>query len=482
MSTGLCKKKGMSGSRSNEDIENNFTDLHPPFNLFQANAEAERCLYCYDAPCMIACPTSIDVPTFIHQIKTDNLIGSAKTILSQNIMGGTCARACPTEILCEQVCVLNTPSGKPVKIGALQRFAVDHLLQANVPHPFDRSLPSGKRIAVVGAGPAGFSCAHRSALFGHKVTIFEAKEKPGGLNEYGLAAYKMVDNFAQKEIEFLLQVGGIEIEYGKRLGEELNLKQLRKRFDAVFVGVGLSNANRIEIPNEDDDRVKDAIKFIEEIRQSVDKTELAVGQNVVVIGAGNTAIDAAIQSKRLGAETVTLVYRRGAESMSATNWEVDLARLNGVQIIFWAKVKSFDKNTSLSSIVLQKTLLKNDRLSTTEELFELPCDMLLIAVGQTFHYPAVTSSEVGDSHSFELQMKNGKIMVTDDYETSVSGIFAGGDCIESGLDLTVQAVEDGKQAAITMNDYLSRSNVNTHRDSYRNGEQSFNSSDWKGEE
>jgi len=482
MSIGQCNKEGVSGSLSKQDIENNFTDLHSPFNLFQANAESERCLYCYDAPCVNACPTKIDVPTFIHQIKTENLIGSAKTILSQNIMGGTCARACPTEILCEQACVLNSSLEEPVNISTLQRFAVDHLLQADVPHPFNRANSSGRKIAVIGAGPAGFSCAHRAALLGHDVTIFEAKKKAGGLNEYGLAAYKMVDDFAQKEIAFLLQVGGIEIEFDKRLGKDLSLKQLSEQFDAVFIGAGLSNANNIGMSDEEDGRVKDAIKFIEEVRQSEDRTEIAVGKNVVVIGAGNTAIDAAIQSKRLGAETVTLVYRRGEESMSATKHEVNLARLNGVHFIFWASVKSFKEKTPFSSIVLHKTRLENDKLITTDERVELPCDMLLKAVGQSFDNDVVASVQDDDSDLFKPKIKNGKISVTDNYQTSVRGIFAGGDCIASGLDLTVQSVEDGKQAAISMDNYLSLLKDNDHSENDRNQMPSNDSSDHKGVE
>ncbi|MEX0297989.1 MAG: FAD-dependent oxidoreductase, partial [Kordiimonas sp.] len=327
MSLRPCTAAG-GGLLTKEAIDANFSDLHEPLSALQAKAEADRCLYCYDAPCIQACPTSIDIPTFIHQIRTDNVEGSAKTILSENIMGGTCARACPTEVLCEQACVLNASEEEPVEIGALQRHAVDHLMTKGGSHPFERKPDTGKRIAVVGAGPAGLSCAHRASMLGHSVTVFEAKSKPGGLNEYGLAAYKMVDDFAQKEVAFLLGVGGIEIKYNQRLGENISLAELHDRYDAVYLGIGLGTVNVLGLSGENKDGVRDAVDFIEELRQAGDKSTVPIGEDVIVIGAGNTAIDAAVQAKRLGAENVTLVYRRGEADMSATAWEVDLARTN----------------------------------------------------------------------------------------------------------------------------------------------------------
>jgi len=444
MSLGLCNIKH-DGALSKEALDKNFDDLHAPLSPLQAKVEADRCLYCYDAPCITACPTSIDIPTFIHQIRADSLIGSAKTILSDNIMGGTCSRACPTEILCEQACVLNVSQQHPIEIGSLQRFAVDHLFEQKIVHPFERAPLSGKRIAVIGAGPAGLSCAHRAAMLGHDITVFESKNKAGGLNEFGLAAYKMANNFAQKEVEFLLQIGGINIEYGQKLGEELTLKGLRDDFDAVFTSVGLSHTNQLGIDGESDSRVVDAIQFIEEIRQTKDKSSIQVGNEVIVIGAGNTAIDAAIQSKRLGAENVTLVYRRGEESMSATPWEIDLARQNGVNFRFYSAPKSFNNTQPIASLEFERMSNENNRLVGMGESYQLSTDMVLKAIGQKF-----------DQNTFsELEIKNGKIVVSDDYETSIKGLFAGGDCIASGEDLTVQAVEDGKQAAHAIDRYLS---------------------------
>mgnify|MGYP002713022688 CR=1 FL=1 len=432
------------GKPSREEIAKNFEDLHPRFNRLQSMAAASRCLYCYDAPCVRACPTSIDIPTFIRKIATNNPSGSARTILSQNILGGTCARACPTETLCEQACVRNVAEDEPVEIGRLQRYAVDHLMEQGGAHPFTREPATGKTVAIVGAGPAGLSCAHRAAMLGHDVVIFEAKPKPGGLNEYGLAAYKMADDFAQKEVEFLLQIGGISIEYSSALGDNLSIDDLKARFDAVFVGVGLGSTNNLGVDGEDKDGVVDAVAFIEELRQANDKSIVNVGNNIVVIGGGNTAIDAAVQAKRLGAQEVTLVYRRGSEQMGATEWEQDLAKVNGVVVRHWAKPTAIKGNGKAESMSFEHTELDNGKLVGNGQTFEVRADMVLKAVGQK-----LDEGKLGG-----LTIERGKIVVDDDYQTSVAGVFAGGDCVKSGEDLTVQAVEDGKQAAHAIDRFL----------------------------
>lgn len=432
------------GKPSREEIAQNFEDLHPRFNRLQAMAAASRCLYCYDAPCVKACPTSIDIPTFIRKIATNNPSGSARTILSQNILGGTCARACPTETLCEQACVRNVSEDVPVEIGRLQRFAVDHLMEQDVPHPFTRADATGKTVAVIGAGPAGLACAHRAAMLGHDVVIFEAKPKPGGLNEYGLAAYKMADNFAQREVEFLLQVGGISMEYNQALGRDISVDDLKSRFDAVFIGVGLGDTNKLGIDGEDKGGVVDAIRFIEDLRQADDKSSITVGDNIVVIGGGNTAIDAAVQAKRLGAEEVTLVYRRGPDQMGATEWEQDLAKVNGVVVRHWSSPKEIKGNGKAESMSFEHTELDGGRLVGNGRMFEIKADMVLKAVGQKLS---------GDKLA-GLTIDGGKIVVDENYQTSVPGVFAGGDCIKSGEDLTVQAVEDGKQAAHAIDRFL----------------------------
>jgi len=452
MSFGLCNST-TNRSISCKEIEENFADLHHPLSQLQAKAEASRCLYCYDAPCINACPTGIDIPTFIHQIRTDNIIGSAKTILSENIMGGTCARACPTEILCEQSCVLNASLQEPVKIGALQRFAVDPVIDSingtkeKDKHPFTRQNETGKKLAIIGAGPAGLSCAHRAAMLGHEVTIFEAKSKPGGLNEYGLAAYKMVDDFAQREVEFLLGIGGIRVEYSKHLNKDVFLTQLQLKYDAVFIGIGLGSVNKLGIDSESNTSIIDAIEFIQRIRQASDKSSVKVGNNVLVIGAGNTAIDAAIQAKRLGATHVTLVYRRDEQAMTATEWEVDLARRNDVKLVFFAAPDKYDP--AGAKMIFKKTTIDAGKLKLTDESFELPADMILTAIGQKLNIDSI----VEDKREPNLKIVKGKIVISERYETSLKGVYAGGDCVQ-GDDLTVQAVQDGKQAAHSIHDYL----------------------------
>lgn len=429
---------------SREDIACNFGDLHEPLDAGQANTEADRCLYCFDAPCVRACPTSIDIPTFIHQIKSGNSKGAARTILDANIMGGTCARVCPTEVLCEEACVRNTADDKPVEIGALQRFAVDHLLSEEDEHPFERAADTGKHIAVVGAGPAGLACAHRLARFGHRVTIFEANMKPGGLNEYGLAAYKMVDDFAAREVDFILDVGGIKIEYGKALGEDVSLARLQNEYDAVFLGVGLADTNRVSIPGDTLDGVMDAIDFIAELRQACHPADVKVPDEIVVIGGGNTAIDAAVQAKRLGAENVTMVYRRGPQQMSATAWEQDLAATNGVNIKYWASPKAFLGSKVVEGVAFARTFVGEDgRLTEKEKAMAIDAELVLLAIGQVLDQP----NGLPD-------VERGKFSVGDDYQTSLPGVFAGGDCVRTGEDLTVQAVEDGKQAAVAIDHYF----------------------------
>ena len=430
-------------------IEANFTDLHEPLGMQQAIEEANRCLYCYEAPCIDACPTGIHIPTFIHQIRTENIMGSAKTILAENIMGGTCARVCPTEVLCQEACVLNNEQDHAVEIGHLQRYAVDHLVLHTEGHPFKRNPDTGQHIAVIGAGPAGLSCAHRAAMLGHQVTVFEAQAKAGGLNEYGLAAYKMVDDFAQQEVEFILGIGGIEIQYEQALGNQLTLEQLKQDYDAVFIGVGLTETHQLGIDNEDIEGVLDAVEFIASIRQAADKSTVKVGQDVVVIGAGNTAIDAAVQAKRLGAEQVTLVYRRGEEQMSATEWEVQLARANGVNIHLWAAPNVIKGKDHVKAVEFNRTKIKKSKLVNSGQSYQIKADMVLKAIGQKLH----------PDHVSEIQTKRGKIVIDDNYETTMSGVYAGGDAIGVGEDLTVQAIEDGKRAAHAMDEALSNRRI-----------------------
>ncbi|WP_288938127.1 NAD(P)-dependent oxidoreductase [uncultured Roseovarius sp.] len=411
--------------------DENFGDLHPRLDDHEALVAADRCYFCHDAPCVTACPTDIDIPLFIRQIATGTPEAAAKTILSQNILGGMCARVCPTETLCEEACVRETAEGKPVLIGQLQRYATDMLMDQGS-HPFARSEATGKRIAVVGAGPAGLSCAHRLAMRGHDVTVFDGRAKPGGLNEYGIAAYKSVDHFAEREVEWLLQIGGITVETGKRLGGELTLKQLQADHDAVFLGIGLGGVNALGLEAEDKDGIANAVDFIADLRQASDLAKLPVGRDVVVIGGGMTAVDAAVQAKLLGALNVSLVYRRGRDRMNASTFEQDLAASKGVRIITNAQPTAIHGNGAVREVEFEYT---DDNLKPTGQTFRLPADQVFKAIGQTLD---------GDGLP---DLDGRKIAVTDTGRTSIAGVWAGGDCAAGGDDLTVTAVAEGRDAA-----------------------------------
>lgn len=438
------------GRLSAAEYARNFSDIHPPLDRNRAVVESNRCLFCHDAPCIEACPTGIDIPMFIRRISTDDVKGAAKAILDANIMGGSCARVCPTEELCEEACVRNTQSGQPIKIGQLQRYAIDGLMKRADKQIFVRKPATGKKIAVVGAGPAGLSCAHRLSREGHSVTVYEAKPKAGGLNEYGIAAYKVPDNFAQQEVDYILSLGGIDIKYGHALGDKITLAQLRRDYDAVFLGMGLAGVNALGLDGETVGGVESAVDYIEKLRSS-DPGTLPVGRRVIVIGGGNTAIDIAIQVKRLGAEFVTLAYRRGPENMTATEWEQEFAQTNGVVVKHWVMPKKLHAhNGHVTGVEFEYTQLdSNGKLMGTGNTFSIPADQVFKAIGQTF-VPAPLLD--GGKDMLQLTMK-GRIAVNDDGLTSLDGVYAGGDCIE-GQDLTVAAVEGGKIAAVAIDRVL----------------------------
>ncbi|MFN4142272.1 NAD(P)-dependent oxidoreductase [Aestuariivirga sp.] len=439
------KRPDISGRRlSSSDYAVNFGDIHPPLDAHEALVESDRCYFCHDAPCMQACPTSIDIPLFIRQIQTGHARSAAKTIFDQNIFGGMCARVCPTETLCEEACVRQEAEGKPVKIGLLQRYATDALMGDGV-HPYERAAPTGKRVAVVGGGPAGLSCAHRLAMYGHEVTVFEARPKSGGLNEYGIAAYKSTNDFAQKEVDFILGIGGIKVLHGKALGAGLELSDLQKDHDAVFLGIGLQGVNALGAKDEDAAGVEDAVHYIAELRQASDLAGLPVGRRVVVIGGGMTAIDAAVQSKLLGAEDVTILYRRGPGQMKASAYEQHLAQTRGVKIKHWVMPKRvIVEDGKAVGLTCEYTREAAGTLSGTGESFDIPADMIFKAIGQS--YVDVTGGR--------LELEAGRIRVDSLKRTSVAGIWAGGDCVAGGQDLTVASVDDGRRAAESINQYL----------------------------
>ena len=369
----------------------NFADLQPPCTNHEAAVAANRCYFCHDAPCVAACPTAIDIPLFARQIATGAARAAAKTIFDQNILEGMCARACPTETLCEQACVREAAEGKPVEIGRLQRFATDQLM-ARDGHPYRRAAPTGRRVAAVGAGPAGLACAHRLALKGHAVTLFDARRRAGGLNEFGIASYKTVDDFAAREVDWLLGVGGIAVELGQRLAAEL--------------------------------------------RQAEDLASLPVGRRVVVIGGGMTAVDAAVQSKLLGAEDVAMVYRRGRDTMSASGFEQDLATSKGVRILTNARPLRLVADGAVRAVEFAYTEDGPDGFRDTGETFRLPADQVFKAIGQKL-----------EGAPGGVALEGGKIRVTATGRTSREGVWAGGDCVAAGDDLVVTAVAQGRDAA-----------------------------------
>ena len=420
------------------DYDGNFGDAHPPLDTHEALVAADRCYFCYDAPCVTACPTGIDIPKFIRQISTGNLDGSARTIFDQNILGGMCARVCPTETLCEQACVRETAEGKPVQIGLLQRHATDHAMSHGRQF-YSRAAETGKSVAIIGAGPAGLACAHRLAMKGHAVVVYDAREKAGGLNEFGIATYKTVDDFAQHEVDYVTAIGGIEIITGKRLGDGLSIDGLSKAHDAVFVGIGLSGVNALGVHGEDDAAVANAVDFIAALRQASDLSTIPVGRRVMVIGGGMTAIDVATQAHLLGAQEVTIAYRRGREQMNASEVEQNQSTSKGVNIRHWMKPVEVTKTDSGSLLVkMEYTTLSGGKLAGTGKFQTLEVDQLFTAIGQTL----ASGEEIGS-----IAVENGRIRVDEQLRTSNPSVWAGGDCVAAGEDLTVTAVAQGRDAA-----------------------------------
>ena len=430
----------------------NMADIHPPLRPQEALVEASRCLYCFDAPCIMACPTGIDIPAFIKKIAFGNPVGAAKTILTANVLGASCARVCPTQVLCEGACVLDDRDQQPIQIGRLQRYATDYIEQRGIKVLSVPAQKTGQEIAVIGAGPAGLGCAAELARLGHSVTVFEKQKKAGGLNTYGIAYYKMKPEVSLAEVELVISLG-VDVRCGVRIGRDITIAELEKDFGAIFVGVGLGSATRLRIPGEELPEVVDALDYISKIHTDpLDK--IPTGRRVAVIGAGNTAIDAATQARRLGAEIVSVIYRRNEGDMSAYDFEYELAKNDGAQFVFRAvPIEVLGTNGHVSGLRCVRTRIGADgkvEVVPKTEFIE-PCDLVLKAVGQEKQAKLLRDL-------FPTLNIDGRGVIQCDAltgQTNVPHIFTGGDCANGGREV-VNAVGEGKKAAHGIHAFLTK--------------------------
>ena len=428
----------MSYADATPTRDERFADYRPSLTRQAAMVEADRCLYCFDAPCMQACPTHIDVPTFIRKIAQDNRIGSARTILSANILGASCARACPVDVLCEGACVLHRYNKQPIQIGLLQRHAMEGLHGAKLPLPFTPAPETGKRVALIGAGPASLACAAELRRYGIAATLFDARPLPGGLNTYGIAEYKLPFGVALHEVQLIADLG-VEIQ-GNTIIDAERVRQLEQDFDAIFLGIGLGEIHRLGIPGEDKTGVTDALELIAGYKAG---SITRAPRRVVVVGAGNTAIDAAIAAVRLGAESVMMVYRRGLESISAFAFEYEHALAEGVRFEWFAQPMEIVGNELVEAVRL-------GRMQHTEDgsLIPIPgsdytveADAVVLAIGQATHAAFLRGL---------VHIERGRIVIDRATgQTSNPKFFAGGDCTNGGREV-VDAVADGKRAGVAL--------------------------------
>jgi len=435
-----------------EQYERNFADIKPAMSARQAAIEAARCLYCFDAPCTIACPTHIDVPAFIKKIPTGNLIGSARVILSANILGESCGRVCPTEVLCEGACVMHEKGETPIEIGRLQRYAVDYIRDRKIAL-FHRGSPNGKRVACIGAGPASLACAAELAKWGYDVTIFDSNELPGGLNTYGIAAYKTRAKDSLREVEMIRNLG-VQFRQKIQVGRDISSSELEKQFDAIFIGVGLGETRDLKVPGEDLQGVYGAMEFIEKTKVQ-DFSEVETGRRVACIGAGNTAVDVVTAARRLGAETVYLIYRRSEPEVPAFAYEVELAKKDEVVFLWQTQpVRVLGQNGIVTGLECVRTRSgsaeakgRRDALPVPGTEFTLDVDMVVGAVGQK-----PVTDFLHAVNGIELNF-NGTVQINERHQTGNAKYFAGGDCTNGGKEI-VDAVAEGMHAARGLDAWL----------------------------
>lgn len=427
-----------------ETATRNMAEIEPKYAPQEAVVEANRCLFCFDAPCIKACPTGIDIPAFIKKIVSKNLAGSARTILSSNILGASCARVCPTSVLCEGACVMLDRDEKPIKIGRLQRYATDYVFENDVTILKPPEKKSGKRVALIGGGPASLGCAAELALLGHEPVIFEKNNHAGGLNTYGIAYYKLTTEMSLKEVDLIQQQLGVDIRTGIEVGKDITVAELEKEFDALFLGVGLGHTYQLGIPGEDLPEVVEALSFIEEIHTQP-LHQVAVGKRVAVIGCGNTAIDAVTQAKRLGAEHAVIIYRRGERDMPAYQYEYNLAKRDGAEFLFHTlPVEVLEQDGQVVGLKLSRTEIGKDGrcVPVPGSEYERPFDMVIKALGQEkmsgMLKKLIPNLERNTDGTIKRDPHTG--------QTSIPHVFAGGDGANGGAEV-VNAVGEGKKAA-----------------------------------
>jgi len=437
------------------EVVERFGDLHPPFDRQAAVPEANRCLYCFDAPCTTACPTHIDVPRFIKKIASGNLAGSARTILDANILGASCARACPVEVLCEGACVMHRYNKQPIQIARLQRFAMDSLHESGAPLPFEPGAETGLSVALIGAGPASLACAAELRRRGIRAQLYDARPLPGGLNTYGVAEYKLPLVESLREIEMLAQLG-VDFHFETMI-DAAALAELEQKHDAVFLGIGLGSIHRLGIAGEQLSGVTNALDLIAGYKSGVLTT---VPERVVAVGAGNTAIDAAIAAVRLGSTEVHIVYRRGPERMSAFAFEYEHARNEGVKFLWHVQPIRIHGDKKVERIELTKLGATQDGslVPQPDSEFSLEADLIVLSIGQGTHTGFLPES---GGKNGKVELERGRILIDRATgQTSNPKFFAGGDCTNGGREV-VDAVADGKRAGIGIAAWLEVQHVQT---------------------